>query len=151
MEAKDLPPQLRLTLRSGTIFYFAHRGLSSSESHYFVVLNASPLSSQLLVLAVASSQVDKVIKRRAGFPPETLVIVDPAEFKEFTRRTVIDCNQVFELSRDELVQKFVSKELRHHMDLPTTILERVWHGVHTSPRVDEIHKQLLPPDDSRGC
>lgn len=63
--------------------------------------------------------------------------------------TVIDCNQVFELSKDELIQKFNAKELRHHLDLPQDILKIVWLGVKLNPRVDEIHKRLLP--DPKIC
>ena len=95
-------------------------------------------------MAVGSSQIAKVQARRKNLPPETLVIVDPAEYPDFSKPTVIDCNQVFELSREELIQKFKAKELRHHRDLPKAVLEKIWRGVHCSPRVDESHKQLIP-------
>lgn len=97
-------------------------------------------------MAVGSSQIDKVQARRKNLPPETLVIVDPSEYPDFSKPTVIDCNQVFELSREELVQKFKTKELRHHRDLPKAVLEKIWRGVHRSPRVDETYKLMLPPE-----
>lgn len=96
-------------------------------------------------MAVGSSQIEKVQARRKNLPLETLVIVEPAVYPDFSKPTVIDCNQVFELSRKELIQKFKTKELRHHRDLPKTVLEKIWRRVHSSPRVDETYKQMLPP------
>ena len=142
----DLPFELQLTLRSGTVYYFEHRGIHSTEPHFFAVINADPHSSNVLIMAVGSSQIDKVKARRKNLPPETVVIVDPSEYPDFSKPTVIDCNQVFELSRNELVQKFKAKELRHHRDLPKSVLEKIWHGVHRSPRVDETYKLMIPPE-----
>lgn len=142
----DLPFALQLTLRPGTVYYFEHRGIHSNEPHFFTVINADPRSSNVLIMAVGSSQIDKVQARRKNLPPETLVIVDPSEYPDFSKPTVIDCNQVFELSLEELVQKFKTKELRHHRDLPKAVLEKIWRGVHRSPRVDETYKLMLPPE-----
>jgi hypothetical protein len=135
-----------LTLRSGTVYYFEHRGINSTEPHFFTVINADPRSNNVLIIAIGSSQIAKVQKRRKNLPPETLVIVDPTEYPDFSKPTVIDCNQVFELSREELVQKFKTKKLRHHQDLPRSVLEKIWRGVHRSPRVDETYKLMLPPE-----
>jgi hypothetical protein len=148
MASPNLPNLLRLTLRSGTVYYFQHRELTSGEPHFFIVLNAEPQSDKILILAVGSSQIDTVRRRRAGLPPESLVVVDEPEYPDFSKPTVIDCNQVFELSKEELIQTFNTRGLRHHLDLPKTLLEKVWIGVRASPRVDEIHKRLLPPDST---
>jgi hypothetical protein len=67
----------------------AERGLSSSESHYFVVLNQNPLQSKILLLLVASSQVEKAKVRiaRKNLPPESLVVIDVAEYDDFSRES----------------------------------------------------------------
>ena len=145
MALPNMPLSLRITLRSGTVYYFEHRRLSSGEPHFFIVLNADPQSDQVLILAVGSSQIEKVQRRRVGLPPESLVVVDQSAYPDFSKPTIIDCNQVFELSKNELIQKFSARELRHHLDLPKDILDKVWAGVRSSPRVDEVHKRLLPP------
>ena len=74
----QLPLEIRLSLRQGTVYYMAERGLSSVEPHYFVVLNRNPLGSKLLLLLVASSQVEKAQKRisRKNLPAESLVVID---------------------------------------------------------------------------
>ena len=150
MAPPDWPPQLQLTLRSGTVYYFSHYGLNSSEPHFFAIINADPLANKVLLMAVGSSRIAKVQERRRGLPPESLVVVDPSEYPDFTKPTIIDCNQVFELSREELVQKFKAKTLRYHRDLPQAVLEKIWRGVRASPRVDDNQKKLIPPDTGGG-
>jgi len=144
--SSDLPFPLNLTLRSGTVYYFEHRGLQTAVPHYFIVINAEPQSDRVLIMTVGSSQVDKTKLRRRNMPDETLVVVDPSEYPDFSRETIIDCNQVFELSREELVQKYQARELRAHHDFPVDVLDKIWQGVRISPRVDEVHKQLVPPE-----
>ena len=89
MESPNLPVVLRLTLRSGTVYYFEHRGLTSAEPHFFIVLNADPQSDKVLILAVGSSQIDTVRRRRAGLPPESLVVVDQSDYPAFSKPTVM--------------------------------------------------------------
>lgn len=42
------------------MYYFQHQGLLSESSHYFIVVNTDPQRDTVLLLAVASSQVDKI-------------------------------------------------------------------------------------------
>ena len=46
---------LRLTLREGSVYYFAERSLTSPEPHYFIVVNSDPLAQRVLVLSAYSS------------------------------------------------------------------------------------------------
>jgi len=143
MDSPALPFELRLSLRRGTVYYFQHRGLLSEASHYFVVMNTDPQRDTVLLLAVASSQVEKIRERRRNLPPETLVEVAPEEYEGFTKVTLIDCNQVFELDRAELVSRHQMNSIRSHPDLPVDILNRVRDGIIASPRVDEAYKELI--------
>jgi hypothetical protein len=145
VDSAPLPFELRLSLRRGTVYYFQHRGLHSDASHYFVVMNTDPQRDTVLLLAVASSQVDKIRERRRNLPPETLVEVAPSEYEGFIKPTLIDCNQVFELDRAELVSRYQAKSIRSHPDLPVCILNRVRDGILASPRVDEAYKELIRP------
>src|SRR4051794_36998480 len=94
----ELPWELRLTLRPGTVYYFIHRGLNSPEPYYFVVVNSKPMEDQMLVLAVASSKIAAVKQRRRTMPLGTLVEIGPAEYREFSMPSIVDCNRVFGVS-----------------------------------------------------
>ena len=106
-----MPPQwtaalLKLTLRGGSVYYLQHRDLSSAEPHYFVVLNMRPLGDDFLDLAVSSSNVTGVRNRNRNLPPETLVEILPTEYTAFTVQSIVDCNQWFRVTRQELLHKF---------------------------------------------
>jgi hypothetical protein len=77
---------LRLTLREGSVYYFAERHLTSPEPHYFIVVNSDPLAQQVLVLSVVTSKVDDVKLRRKACP-ETLVELAPNVF-DVLKKTV---------------------------------------------------------------
>jgi hypothetical protein len=66
--ASGLPWEIRLTLRTGSVYYFVDRGLNSPEPHYFIVINSDPMAQEVLVLNVITSQVDKVRQRRSSLP-----------------------------------------------------------------------------------
>ena len=61
----QIPWEIRVSLRQGTVYYMAERNLTSAQPHYFIVVNADPLGDEILLLTVASSQVDTVKRRCA--------------------------------------------------------------------------------------
>jgi len=65
----NVPFGIRLSLRQGTVYYMADRHLSSSLPHYFIVLNAEPLSDSILLLSVVTSKIDNVHRRRKNEAP----------------------------------------------------------------------------------
>ena len=83
-------------------------------------------------------------------PPQTLVEVVPAQYADFTVPTIVDCNQVFELPREELIEKITLQQIRNHRDLPAEILAQILTGVLLSPRVDEAHKNFLRREASEA-
>lgn len=44
----DVPLEIRLSLRPGTVYYMADRALTSVQPHYFIVVNADPLGDEVL-------------------------------------------------------------------------------------------------------
>lgn len=144
----DIPAEIRITasLQSGSVYYFEEERLTSTEPHYFVVLNKNPHKEEFLVLVVASSQVEKRkrIARNLGFPEETLVVITPQEYSTFRVETVIDCNSVFEKSIQSLVDKLNSNQLKICTDpIPDDIVQKLIAGVLTSTQVTMEVQALL--------
>jgi hypothetical protein len=141
----NVPYEIRLSLRQGTVYYMAERGLSSIEPHYFVVLNQNPLESKLLLLLVATSQVEKAKGRilRKNLPSESLVVIDDAEYDDFSKESCIDCNKLFNKSLEELCEQWREKEVRAHKDLPRELVEKLIEGVKASPLIVEEDKALI--------
>lgn len=144
----DIPShiQIGVTIKRGAVYYFKEDSFASQEPHFFVVLNQFPLTDTILVLACATSKVEKrkSIAEKLGFPQETLVFVGPSEYKEFSEQTVFDCNSIIEKSIQSLTDKLDAKELfLYKTEMPEEIVERLIVGVLMSPQVREGTKKII--------
>lgn len=145
----EVPPEvrIRMTIQTGSVYYFASGQITSDESHYCVVLNHVPNRDDSIALAVASSQVDKrksYIARRK-LPQETLVEVLPGESPIFRKHTVFDCNSIIQEPMQTLIEKLACGELTIKSQLPDSILQNILQGVHKSPLVEKRIKIMLLP------
>jgi hypothetical protein len=124
--------KLRLTLREGSVYYFAERSLTSPEPHYFIVVNSNPLAQQVLVLSVVTSQVDSVKLRRKTCP-QTLVELAPDIFDVLTKPCIVDCNDLKQIPLAEFNGRFVRKEIRcFDKDLPVALRKALRKAIHAS-------------------
>lgn len=144
----EIPARVRIlgAIKTGSVFYFEEEAISSTEPHYFVVLNKNPYTEEILVLVCASSQVDKrkQVIQRLGFPPETLVFVSPTEYPLFTKDTVIDCNRAYEKTPQSLIEKLEQGKLKVCTEIMAdVIVQQLLAGVMVSPQVAERVKQML--------
>lgn len=140
--ADPLPWELRLTLRGGSVYYFADRALLSPEPHYFIVINTHPLEQQLLVLLVVTSQIEKVKRRRRDLP-DTCVEIGPADYQELSVASIVDCNNVFRRSVRELLEKIGVHQVGYKSDVQQLVLEKLRAAVLASPLVEDEIKNLL--------
>ena len=142
-----IPAELRIKvdLRQGSIYYYSDDGLTSTEPHYFIVLNESPKADRVLFLVCATSQVERCRKRAEHLqrPTSTLVLTGASECSCFSRDTVFDCNSVFERSIQQLVEKLETKQLRLHGAVPDLLRDRLVAGVLASPLVSREIKTLI--------
>lgn len=143
-----MPPQwtkplLNITLRSGSVYYLQHRNMTSPEPHYFVVLNSNPSTSEFLVLLVASSRVDKVKRRRNDLPASTLVEITPADYSEFSQQSIIDCNQCFRFSRQELLNKLQQRVATEKTPMPKEVVKKLREGIIVSPLIENEIKDMV--------
>lgn len=139
----QVPLEIRLSLRQGTVYYMAERHLTSTEPHYFVVVNADPLGDQILLLTVASSQIDKVKRRCAKEPSSTVVEIKEMDYVDFTKDSIIDCNRVFTKSLADLCSQWQRKEIVPKQDMPKAILEQLKQGILDSRLVSEVDKRKI--------
>lgn len=144
----DIPADIQIlaTIKTGSVFYFEEESLSSSEPHFFVVLNKNPRTEEFLILVCASSQVEKrkEIGKKLGFPTETLVIISPSEYKLFKKQTVIDCNRAFEKTSQSLIEKLKNEKLRVCTEMMSDeIVGKLVRGVLASSQISEHIQDLL--------
>ena len=140
--ASDIPWEIRLTLRAGSVYYFQEHGLTSAEPHYFIVINSQPLEQLQVVLVVISSKIQKGKRLRADLPG-TVVQIEPKDYDELKTSSIVDCNVIFRRSLSELVDRIRRKEVRHHKDLPNQLLDAIRAAVKMSTLVEEETKALI--------
>lgn len=136
-----------LFLRGGSVFYLQERSLTSPLPHFFVVLNHDPRSDACLLLVVSSSQIESVKRRRSSLPAETLVEIGADEYRDFTKDSIIDCNNVFHRTKAEL-QELMNSGGTHKADIPRELLEKMRAGVLASPVIENETKDSLTRDVS---
>lgn len=134
--------QLNLCLHDGAVFYLVDRSFSSAEPHYFIVLNHDPGNDELLVVTVASSQIDNVKRRRSFLPAETLVEIAENEYEAFTKDSIIDCNSARTKSKMQVLEQLNSGGSQVAR-MPADILNKLRAGVLASPVVEPSVKELL--------
>lgn len=145
----DISPEvaLRGIIRPGSVYYFPSEKLTSTDSHFFVVINLNPFKEQLIILVCGSSKIESVKRRSRNQPSETLIEVTPEEYPHFSNTTIFDCNKgVYRHTVDDLIQRLSSKRLEIcHDYLSYEIVESLRTGVLASPVVEREIKQQLTP------
>lgn len=138
--------QIKATIKAGSVFYFVEEALSSDDPHYFIVLNHHPLTDEILVLVCSSSQINKVKERvrRRQFPESTVVEIFKREYPDFTKDSVIDCNEVFPRTLGQLIEKLTQGELKLKTIMGRDLVDKLRQAVLDSPKVkdDQIKNQL---------
>jgi len=87
--------------------------------------------------------VEKVRERRKYCPAATLVEINPAQYPDFSINTIIDCNNVFEKTIDQLVEKLADHRLRSKAVMEQSLILQLRQGVLNSPTVERRIKALL--------
>ncbi len=141
----DVPPEvaIKATIKPGSVYYFVEESFASTEPHYFIVLNKTPIIDKLILLVSASSKIENVERIRRNFPSETLVIISPAQYTVFKYETIIDCNTIFEKPIDHLVDKLTQGELQLKDEMDQRLVGKLREGVIASPLIEEYIKELI--------
>ena len=143
MAGEGIDLKLRLSLREGTVYYFIHHSVFSPEPHYFIVVNSDPLTQKLLLLAVVTSQVEKVKLRRKACP-ETLVALTPKDFDVLTKPSIVDCNDLKEVPLAEFNVRFAAYRIGYFdQDLPAVLRRALRKAIHASIMVSDEQKALV--------
>ena len=131
------------SIRPGSVFYFSDEDLSSSEPHYFIVLNINPLTDSTLLLVCSQSSQCEIVKRRRREFPETVVDISPCEYASFTRNSVVDCNNIFDRTIAQLAKKREDNVLKPKPPMPIDIVQKLRTAAINSDLVELDIKDML--------
>ena len=143
MAGERIDLKLKLSLREGTVYYFAHHLLTSPEPHYFIVVNSDPLTQKVLLLSVVTSQVEKVKLRRKACL-ETLVEMTPETFGVLTKPSIVDCNDLKEIALTNFNAQFAAGTIKYFdQDLPAALRRALRKAIHSSIILSDEMKVLV--------
>lgn len=146
----DIPVKIRIALciEQGAVFNFRMEvdgPKRQSKNRYFVVLNRNPKTDTALVLVTSTTQVARrrEFVQRAGISEQTIVSVSPKEYPVFTSESAFNCNDVIEVSMDNLIRKVEDNGSMNYPKIPDSILAKLIVGINESPRIAPAIKKLL--------
>ena len=146
----DIPVkiQIALCIEQGAVFNFRMEvdgPKRQSKNRYFVVLNRNPKTNTALVLVTSTTQIvkRKEFVQRAGISEQTIVSVSPKEYPVFTSESAFNCNDVIEVSMDDLIRKVENDGSMNYPKIPNSILAKLIVGINESPRISPAIKKLL--------
>jgi len=146
----DIPVKIRIALciEQGAVFNFRMEvdgPKRQSKNRYFVVLNRNPKTDTALVLVTSTTQIAKrkEFVQRAGISEQTIVSVSPKEYSVFTSESAFNCNDVIEVSMDDLIRKVEDDGSMNYPKMPDSIVAKLIIGINESPRISPAIKKLL--------
>ena len=107
-----------------------------------MVINKDPAKEPFLLLVCPTSQIEKAIKRRRNIA-NTLVKIGQTEYPTFTTESIVDCNNVFKKTIEEIIARLQSKKLKLKPEMPIEIVNKLRRAVIASPVVKNIIKKML--------
>ncbi len=139
-----IPPEIiKVSIKPGSVYYFREESIKSDEKHYFVVINRNPLTDEIILLACASSKIDKVKRFRYNCPVETVVIITPEQYCGFSVNSIFDCNYIFRRSLYVIMKKYKNNELLVKPEMDLHLVDILRKGVLASNKIEPRIKSML--------
>lgn len=132
---------------SRDIFYFKNSAISSDEPHYYVCITKT--DGGVILLTICTSQED-TIKKYVRFNPlvdeSTIVWIqkDSDEEHPFTKDTFINCNNVFEFTKEEFNLLKSENKIKNKGALSEGKFQEMLDGIHSSNILTGEQKALIP-------
>jgi hypothetical protein len=148
----EIPPEalVSVCIEQGSICHFRldatnQDGTAYSGDRFLIVLNTNPKTDTVLVLTTLTTKIErqkKLIKIQKE-SPDTLVVITPQDFPRLDRESIVNCNKVYEFSKDELTEKIRDGGKVFFEKLPKSIVSALVSGTVKSRQVSNEHKQLM--------
>ncbi len=148
----EIPPEISIPIciEQGTVYHYRlditnRDGSFYSGDRFFIVLNVNPKTDEILVLTTMTTQIRKQRQyiKIVGEDPETLVFVSPADFLSLSERSVVNCNNIYQITMADLIAKIKNGGKTFVQKLPRTVVSALVSGVMKSRQVSADIKKML--------
>ena len=131
-------------LTPGTILYFHNDSIIHSPlPHYHVIVKVT--DKEIVLLASTTSRLENKIRYIAvkKLPMSTLVFINPDTDNGLTVESAVNCNEIFQYSKENLKTLYTSGDLKIKGQLQEAYLEQIIQGLIDSPLIEkEIKMQI---------
>ena len=125
----------------GGAFRKFHEFMSEGVKHrLFFVLNKQPELDDVILLATASTQTEKL---KSKWPPEVLVEIGIYEYEELDYNSIIDCERARAYPKSMIEKWILNKQLEPLKPLPSFILDKLRKSVSKCKVLAPVDKELV--------
>ncbi len=137
---------IKSTIQAGSVYYYYEKALKSPKQHNFIVININPSKDTVILLACSSTQIDNTRRLRKYCPSETLVEITPNQYPGFSKKSIIDCNDVSGRSIEEIADMLSRRKLQTKPVMGLRLIKKLRQGVILSNLISKEIKALLQND-----
>ena len=146
----DLPAGLSDNLfddfiKRGAIIRTKYKFESGRESYKYFIAISRDLASDPLIFIITTSKIDFYHKNPVF--NNDIVGIQGQSLPSFPVDTVLDCRQIYPLSRQTLKENFKKQILEFCGELPEQLLQRIDEIVKVSKHISSKHKKLILGDN----
>lgn len=148
----EIPPNVSIPLciEQGSIYHYEYKrdrgdGTSYIGNRFFIVLNVNPKTDEVLILTTITTKItnQRAYIKQVGEDPDTLVPITKTDFARLSADSVVNCNNIYPLTLDELISKIHSGGKIFYEKLPNDVINALISGVLKSSQVSPGHKKLV--------
>ncbi len=148
----EIPPEIVVPtcIEQGTVFHYTleatnHDGAIYRGNRFFVVLNAKPQTDPNILLVTLTTKIENQRRfiQQIGESPETLVEITSSDFSPLSSISAVNCNKIYEISMDELIDKVRNGGKIFFEKLSKTAVSAILSGVIKSSQVESEKKKFL--------
>lgn len=130
-------------IKKGTVIKTDYQFRGKNHKKYFIVLNKDPQENPL-VCVITTSQLDFYIKNSL-VSADTLTIA-PNYIPCFDKPTVVDCSQIYRLTKEQIKTSFLNKAVTFAGELPEDLIEKIDDIVRSSRLITGVDKKKILGD-----
>lgn len=131
------------TLQQGAVYFMQHRSLTSPKGHYMIVLNLDPVSDQVVLLDVVTSNVELVKKLIAlqGLESDTAIELSTSDLTFLDRPSIVNCNDCKKSRLPTFIEDLKMPNARYVGKIPPDILDKLVRA--------SVRSKMIKPEDKR--
>ena len=138
----QIPPEIRIPIciERGSVFNFYidfNDSKRQAKNRYFIVVNRNPKDDVILIMLTPTTKISKTeaFAKRNDIDPKTIVKISSGEHRIFTKDSVFNCNEAFDVKMSDLIRKIDENGSMNYPKISKKIIKQLVEGIKESKSV----------------